>query len=676
MAINLKDLYDQYSGNPNFLTPVKGNTPLGYYNNDPEFTNDALGAARYVAQRLGVTGRQYNFATKTYINSPATLNITDLTVYAAFEEAVTTYGNLVYQYKIRDNYINIEGSDTLPFFKNLITYVNSVNIGAPITWSAARLSTWDEIGRDAAYSESIDRSRVYAISASAGDFIAPNFDFLKSFNLADNYITGSGTNAKNYNLSSFVYNQFNRLGGATYYDTTYSPNSASVNFSSNTSNDSIFSITGSNGIAIQFKITSSIPDDTLTTYYIPTGSTSNDTANNIARKLTNVSYSTFGTTMLVVTESLTPTTLDFTSSLSSYNIRNFKKDNVAVFTNVVSSSVPVVPEGNSHVYFYVTTPLISSGSVLFNGVSIPTVFIQSNIEPALNGKLLSNNLTTITSRIASDYGAEANVGGNYDVKKGFITLQAGVQDYDLNAWALASASLKDNNDTIEIRKVFYEAPPAIVRYFDPYAGTGTGIQSLLETFGFGQMSPGINFLLQPIFFDVMKVQAIEFNDQIRKAAFSFDLKNNQLKIFPIPTTGYDQHQLYFEYVTLSQKSQVVRDQRTDVVTDIMNVPYRNPIYSQINAVGRLWILKYCLALCREIEAHIRIQFSNLSIGGVGPLQGNELIADARTEKQSLIEELKEMLNEVSRKSQLERKQQESQFTRDTLTNVPTTIYIM
>jgi hypothetical protein len=312
---------------------------------------------------------------------------------------------------------------------------------------------------------------------------------------------------------------------------------------------------------------------------------------------------------------------------------------------------------------------------LFGSGSIPTVYIQSNIEPALNGKLVSNNLTNITTRIASDYGAEANVGGNFDVKKGYINMKAGVQDYDLNAWAKASASLK-NGDSIEVRKIFYEQPPAIVRYFDPYAGTGTGMQSLLETFGFGQMSPGINFLLMPIFFDVMKVQAIELNDQIRKAAFSFDLRNNQLKIFPIPIPAYDGMQMWFEYITLNQKSQPVRDTRPNIVTDVMNVPYRNPVYSQINAVGRLWILKYCLALCREIEAHIRIQFANLNIQGVGPLQGSELITDARTEKDNLINELKEMLNEVSRKSQLERKQQEAEFTRDTLTNIPLNIYIM
>jgi hypothetical protein len=671
MAINLKDLYDQYNGNPNYLTPVKGNTPLGYYNNDPEFTNDALGAARYVAQRLGVTGRQYNFATKAYINSPATLNITDLTVYAAFEEAVTTYGNLVYQYKIRDNYINIEGSDTLPFSHNLISYVDSIGVGAPVTWSAARLATWDEIDQSAAYSASVERDRVYAISASAGDFIAPNFDFLKSFNLANNYITGSS----NYNLSSFVYNQFNRLGGATYYDNYWNPNSASLSFAAYTSNDSTFSITGSNGVAIQFKVTSSVPTDTLTTYYVATGSTANATANNIANKLTSVSYSTFGTLMSVVTESGTPTTLDFTSSLSSYDITNFKRNSTSIFSGIVSGSTPITPDGDSYVYFYVTTPLMGKNSSLFGTGSIPTVYIQSNIEPALNGKVVSNNLTNITTRIAADYGAEAGVGGNFDVKKGFITMQNGVQTYDLNAWAAASASLAQG-DTIEVRKVYFEQSPAMVRYFDPYAGTGTGMQSLLETFGFGQMSPGINFLLMPIFFDVMKVQAIELNDQIRKAAYTFDLQNNQLKIFPVPTGATDGMPMWFEYVTMSQKSQAVRDDRLNVVTDIMNVPYRNPIYSQINAVGRLWILKYTLALCREIEAHIRIQFANLSIQGVGPLQGNELIIDARTEKLALVDELKEMLNEVSRKAQLERKQQEAGFTRDTLTNIPLNIYIL
>jgi ribosomal protein S13 len=89
----------------------------------------------------------------------------------------------------------------------------------------------------------------------------------------------------------------------------------------------------------------------------------------------------------------------------------------------------------------------------------------------------------------------------------------------------------------------------------------------------------------------------------------------------------------------------------------------------------MWIFKYTLALAREVEAHIRIQYSSTSIQGIGPINGSELITDARKEKEDLILELKEMLNEVSRKSQLERKQQEAGFLKDTLASIPLPIYI-
>jgi len=559
MAINLRDLYDQYNGNPNKLSPVKGNTPFEYYTNDPEFTSDALSVARFVAQRLGVTGPQYNFATSKFKASAATLNITDLTVYAAFEEAVTTYGNMVYQFKVRDNYINLEGSDTLPFFNNLITYVNSNDVQSPVTWSTARTATWAELDLDPAYSQSIVDGEIFAISASISNFIAPNTDLIKSFNLADGYKSfNGGSTSTTYNLSSFVYNQFNKLAAAT----------------------------------------------------------------------------------------------------------------------TSSASVPIVPEGKSHIYFYTTNNAIAGGSQFFLSASvqqpIPTVYIQSNINPALNNKLINSNLTTITTTIAQNYGAEAGVGGYVTWYTGALDMTAGVQDYDLNAWAAASSSL-DPGDKIEIKRIFYQQQPAIARYFDPYAGTGTGIQSLIESFGFGQFSPGINFLLMPINFDVQRIQAIELNDEIRRSDFSFDIRNNQLKIFPIPT---ENKKLFFEYIKISEKSNPVSNTRPNIVTDVMNVPYRNPIYSNINAVGRTWIFKYTLALCREIEAHVRIQYANLNIQGIGPLQGSELIADARTEKENLVTELKEMLNEVSRKGQLERKQQEAQFARDTMQNIPLPIYIM
>lgn len=169
----------------------------------------------------------------------------------------------------------------------------------------------------------------------------------------------------------------------------------------------------------------------------------------------------------------------------------------------------------------------------------------SNADYDANAMVLEPSLHRVIE-IAKNYGTEAEVGGNITLHKGFLDLKQGVQEYDLDKWAAEQGI----TGGIEIRKIFYEAPPAILRYFDPYAGTGTGIQSLMDAFDFGSYSPGVNFLLMPISHDLLQIQAIEFNDQVRKSTFSFQVVNNKLKIFPIPTGDY---RLRIEYYKLSDK---------------------------------------------------------------------------------------------------------------------------
>ena len=123
----------------------------------------------------------------------------------------------------------------------------------------------------------------------------------------------------------------------------------------------------------------------------------------------------------------------------------------------------------------------------------------------LNNKLVTPNLGG-TVNIAEGYASQADGGGgNYKLLSGSLDVQTGVQNYDLmeNVGSTISGS-----EAVYIKKVFHYAPAAINRYFDPYAGTGTGIQSLMQTFGFGNYSPGVNFMLMPIYFDVLKLQAI------------------------------------------------------------------------------------------------------------------------------------------------------------------------
>ena len=147
----------------------------------------------------------------------------------------------------------------------------------------------------------------------------------------------------------------------------------------------------------------------------------------------------------------------------------------------------------------------------------------------LNNRLVEPNLSRIVN-ISKNYATEAGVNGLVTRHTGSLAVTASKQEYDLDQWAT------DNGieGGIEIRKIYYEAPPAMLRYFDPYAGTGTGIQSLMDAFDFGSFSPGVNFLLMPVSFDLAKIQAIELNDQVRKSAYTFELVNNRLRIFPKP----------------------------------------------------------------------------------------------------------------------------------------------
>ena len=285
-----------------------------------------------------------------------------------------------------------------------------------------------------------------------------------------------------------------------------------------------------------------------------------------------------------------------------------------------------------------------------------------------NNRLINPSLDRIIN-ISKNYGTEAEVGGFVTKYTGSLSVTQSIQEYDLDQWAT------DQGITggIEVRKVFYEAPPAILRYFDPYAGTGTGIQSLMDAFDFGSFSPGVNFLLMPASFDILKVQAIEFNDQIRRSAYSFELVNNQLRLFPIPKTSYN---LRFEYYKIEDKTQISDNSNTGLITNVGEVPYSNPTYRQINSVGRDWIYRYTLALSKELLAYVRGKYQTVPVpGSEATLNQADLLADSRAEKEALIVGLREMLDQTSRQAQLERKANESDNLRKTLNDVPYTIYI-
>ena len=201
--------------------------------------------------------------------------------------------------------------------------------------------------------------------------------------------------------------------------------------------------------------------------------------------------------------------------------------------------------------------------------------------------VLGSEITNVAT-IAESYGNFANVGGRTDIKKNYITVDTSSQEYDLQT---LFADVSESGERIDVTKVFYETSPAIQRFFDPYSVSGQGTLNLIDEFGFGSFSPATQFILMPIYEDMLRIQQIEFNDQIRKSAHTFNIVNNKLQIFPKPTTEY---KLWFEY-------QVVKDRRENstiitpnVVSDYSNIGYNFREYSNINDVGKQWIRKYTL----------------------------------------------------------------------------------
>ena len=204
------------------------------------------------------------------------------------------------------------------------------------------------------------------------------------------------------------------------------------------------------------------------------------------------------------------------------------------------------------------------------------------------------------------------------------------------------------------------------------------MMNLLDSFGWGNYSPAINFLLMPINYDLQTIQAIEFNDQIRKSQYTFELINNKLRIFPIPNhnsmSGLE-HRLWFQYIKESDRQNPYLD-GTNKVTNVAEVPFENPNYNKINSIGRQWIFEYTLAIAKEMLGYIRGKYGTIPIPDAQvTLNQSDLISAATAEKNALIERLRGYFDETSRDKLLERRANENDFLQKELNKVPYTIYI-
>ena len=301
-----------------------------------------------------------------------------------------------------------------------------------------------------------------------------------------------------------------------------------------------------------------------------------------------------------------------------------------------------------------------------------SVSLSSSIDNDISSSTLS--LTQVTEGKGGDTSITHNLGNV--TASNFTGGSSGLQ------FESSGSQIQAGVKQIKIKKIYHYAPSAINRYFDPYAGTGTGIQSLMQTFGFGNYSTGVNFMLMPVYFDALKLQAIELNDSIRKSSYHFELNAGKfLRLFPIPTRDY---KLWFEYTVADSSVSAATEETdpdvekpTDTITDISNAPYERPTYKHINEPGRQWIRKFALAICKEMLGSVRGKYQSVPIpGDTTTLDYTRLLSEAAAEKEALISQLREDLEATTTLRQAERSTAESEQTQQQYTvDNPYQIYI-
>ena len=290
-------------------------------------------------------------------------------------------------------------------------------------------------------------------------------------------------------------------------------------------------------------------------------------------------------------------------------------------------------------------------------------------------------------RVTDGISSEATVGGSQTVYSASFAVQTDQQDYDLQSLILAASNDVANSaypfyqklgtttdaSKLLIKKVYFKTPRAMWNFYG-YHG-GLNVAGNLSTYG--QYADDSTFQVVPVW--QHKAQAVAYEDSIntRTSQFSYELRNNRLRIFPVPTSDYPE-QMWVEFVTPSD-TWIEEDNSKAGITGINNLntmPLQNIPYLNINSIGKQWIRKFALAMSKEMLGLIRSKFSSIPIpGNEVTLNGDALISQAKEEQQALREELKTTLDELTYSKLMEGDVEMVKNSSEVMSEVPLEIYV-
>ena len=282
-------------------------------------------------------------------------------------------------------------------------------------------------------------------------------------------------------------------------------------------------------------------------------------------------------------------------------------------------------------------------------------------------------------RLMDHASTEAGMGGVNPIYSASINLQDQVQNYDLQD-ILYSASLDTDEafynqvgkNEITVRRVYFKTPHAMWRFYGYYGG----MNSVGNLSTYGMYADDSTFEVIPPWQN--KLQAMAYEDAIytRNSHYSYEIKNNVLKVFPIPGS-VSPTKMWLEFTVHEDVWDEQDDRRSGIagVNNMNTLPLANIPYKNINSIGKQWIRRFALALSKETLGQIRSKFAQIPIPGNNvTLNGDKLISESREEQKMLREELQKVLDELTYEKITEIQKNMVKNTQETVTAYPYFIY--
>ena len=306
---------------------------------------------------------------------------------------------------------------------------------------------------------------------------------------------------------------------------------------------------------------------------------------------------------------------------------------------------------------------------------------------ALSGSNIELRFPKFTIGYAKQIGdavsTEAGIGGTETIYSASIDLVPLKQDYDLQTIISSSAALSSSSDfyqkvgdkRITVRRVFYKTPHAMWRFFGYYGG----INAIGNLSTYGMYADDSTFEVIPTWHN--KAQAMAYEDTIytRNSHYSYEIKNNKMRIFPMPQSGVTPDKMYVEFTVATdpwEESESSRQSGTQGVNNLNTLPFTNLPYNSINSIGKQRIRRFALALSKEMLGQIRGKFATVPIPGESvTLNHSELLSQAKEEQDKLREELKTVLDELTYNKLVAQDSEIMDSASKIMQNIPYNIYV-